>query len=100
LDHQTSSGVINSLPLLAKRSADAIGSFAGMWELEPAADVGSAAVRRLWPYGLRAWQRPFPGVSHSVWSMDLRRCSALNRGAKSPWCVDIGEHWSDAGWLP
>jgi len=30
----------------------------------------------------------------------LQRSSALNRGAKSLWCVDNGEHWSNAGWLP
>ena len=28
----------------------------------------------------------FRAFSHSVWSMDLRHSSALNRGAKSLWC--------------
>jgi hypothetical protein len=38
--------------------------------------------------------------------MELQRSSALQRGAKSLWChvavlcVDNGEHWSNAGWLP
>jgi hypothetical protein len=32
--------MINSMPLLAKTSAGAVGSLAGMRELEPAGDVG------------------------------------------------------------
>jgi hypothetical protein len=60
------SAMINSMPLLAKTSAAAIGSRAGMRELEPAGGVnrcgrydGRAAPLA---YCLRARERSFPGV--------------------------------------
>jgi hypothetical protein len=104
--------MLNSMPLLAKTSAVAIGCCAGMRELEPAGGVircgrydGRAAPLA---YRLRARERSFPGIF--LWSMDLQRGSALERGAKSLglkslWChvavvCRYGEHWSNVGWLP
>jgi hypothetical protein len=79
--------MINSMPLLAKTSAAAIGSLAGMRELEPAGGVNSCGRYdgRAAPlaYCLRARERSFPGVFSSGLVHGLRRGSALKRGAKS-----------------
>jgi hypothetical protein len=81
------SAMINSMPLLVKTSAAAIGSCAGMRELEPAGGVnrcGRYVARRLWPTA-RARERLFPGVFSSDLVHGLAAGSALERGAKSLW---------------
>jgi hypothetical protein len=115
--------MINSMPLLAKTRAAAIGSRAGMRELEPAGGVnpcgrydGRAAPFGLLPQGPGTFISGRFLIRFGPWTCgDLQRGSALKRGAKllglkslglkSLWChvamvCRYGEHWSDAGWLP
>jgi hypothetical protein len=116
--------MINSMPLLAKTSAAAIGSGAGVRELEPAGGVnrcgrydGRAAPLA---YRLRARERSFPGVFslglvHGLaarfgigarrQSLGLKSLGLKSLGLKSLWChvavvCRYGEHWSNVGWLP
>jgi hypothetical protein len=102
--------MINSMPLLAKTSADAIGSVAGMRELEPAGAVGrrgqydgSAAPLALLPQSLGMFiSGVFSlGLVHGLAAQFGIESRRQNRcGVKSLWCVDNAEHWSNAGWLP